>query len=237
MSDDRPLIEIQGVGKDHGGDRPLRIQSLSVGARDRVTLSGLNRAEAETLIHLVSGAAVPDTGSVMVAGTDTRSIVTDTEWLVSLDRFGVVTHRAVLLDSLSIAANLALPISLAVDPMPPPVRAAVDDLALAAGLDRATLDRPVSSLDAFGRARLHLARALATSPRLLLLEHPTLELTDEAERQALGRTLRQVADARGLGWLAISDDERFSRSAGGHVWRLAPGTGVLTRRRSWWPWG
>ena len=236
MIDDRPLIEIQGVSKDHGGDRPLRIQSLSVGARDRVTVSGLDRAEAETLVHLVSGAALPDEGSVTVAGTNTRSIVTDTEWLVSLDRFGVVTHRAVLLDNLSVAANLALPLSLSVDPMPASVRAEVEALAETAGLARATIDRPVSSLDAFGRLCLHLARALAASPRLLLLEHPTLELTDDAGRQAFGRTLRRAADARALGWLAISDDEPFARAAGGDVWRLAAGTGALARRRSWWPW-
>lgn len=236
MNDDRPLIEIQGVGKDHGGDHPLRIQSLAIGSRDRVTVSGLDRAEAETLIHLVSGAAVPDQGTVTVGGTNTRSIVTDTEWLVSLDRFGVVTHRAVLLDSLSVAANLALPLSLSVDPMPASVRAEVEMLAQTTGLDRATLDQPVSTLDACGRLRLHLARALAASPRLLLLEHPTIELTDDAVRQAFGRTLRRAADARELGWLAISDDEAFARAAGGEVWRLATGTGALTRRRSWWPW-
>ena len=60
-------------------------------------------------VHLVTGASVPDEGAVKVAGRDTRDIATDTEWLTSLDRFGIVTHRAVLLDGMSVAANLALP--------------------------------------------------------------------------------------------------------------------------------
>ena len=50
-------------------------------------------------MHLVTGAAVPDEGAVVVAGRDTRDIATDTEWLASLDRFGIVTDRAVLLDA------------------------------------------------------------------------------------------------------------------------------------------
>ena len=72
--------------------------------------------------------------------------------------------------SLPVAANLALPISLSVDPMPDALRAEVEALAEATGLDRGALDRPVSSLDSLGRACLHLARALAASPRLPLPE-------------------------------------------------------------------
>ena len=41
-----------------------------------------------------------------VAGRRTSEIATDTEWLSSLDRFGIVTHRAILLDSLSVAAKV-----------------------------------------------------------------------------------------------------------------------------------
>ena len=80
-------------------------------------------------VHLVTGAALPDEGHVRVAGRDTREIATDTEWLKSLDRFGIVTHRAVLLDGLSVAANLALPLTVSIDPMPDDVRMRVERLA------------------------------------------------------------------------------------------------------------
>ena len=56
-----------------------------------MTLSGLDAHAAEMFMHLITGASVPDEGAVVVAGHDTRTIATDTEWLASLDRFGIVT--------------------------------------------------------------------------------------------------------------------------------------------------
>src|SRR5215218_7491395 len=103
-----PLIRFADVVKDHGGSVPLRIQALDIRPSDRIMLAGLDAAAAETMMHLISGAAVPDEGQVFIAEQDTRAIRTDIQWLLSLDRFGLVTGRAVLLDSLSTAANLAL---------------------------------------------------------------------------------------------------------------------------------
>jgi ABC-type transporter Mla maintaining outer membrane lipid asymmetry ATPase subunit MlaF len=117
-----PLIHIAGVVKSYPAPQPLRVTDLSVAASDRIVLSGLDEGAAEMFVHLVTGAAVPDEGAVIVSGRDTRDIRTDTEWLTSLDQFGIVTRRAVLLDTLSVAANLALPITLSIDPMSADVR-------------------------------------------------------------------------------------------------------------------
>lgn len=228
-----PLIRFAGIVKDYGGDTPLRIRDLVIEATDRIVLSGLDAAAAETCLHLVSGAALPDEGRVEIAGQDTRAIATDTEWLLSLDRFGVVTRRAVLLETLSTAANLALPMTTSIDPMQPETRARVEALAHDAGLDPSRLDAPCGTLDALERVRLHLARALALDPRLLLVEHPTADLRVEGDRRAAGRALQHGAERRGLGWFALSDDEAFAAESGGTRWRLEPGTGVLVRRR-WW---
>lgn len=233
---DRPLIEMRGVTKDHGGSHPLRVRSLSVRDDHRLVLSGLDAAAAETFFHLISGAAVPDEGSVLVAGVDTRTIATDTEWLVSLDRFGFMTHRAVLLESLDVAANLALPMTLEVDPMPAPVLRQVQVLADDVGLARERLSEAVGRLDPLARARLHLARALAVRPRLLLLEHPTEGLRGDDERQALGRSLRHVGEHHGMGWIALSDDAVFARASGGRHQRLLPSTGRIVGARGFWPW-
>ncbi len=236
MTAANPLIDLRGVIKDHGGPESLRIEALTVHFGDRVVVSGLDRASAETFVHLVSGAALPDAGTVVVGGTDTRAIATDTEWLVSLDRFGIVTHRAVLLESLPVAANLALPMTLAIDPMSPDVRAHVEVLATAAGLGLDTLDGPVAALDSLARVRLHLARALATAPQVLLLERPTSELSSQAACEAFGRSLRAAADARRVGFLALSDDPDFVRESGAVHLQLNLATGALVRKRRWWPW-
>ena len=232
-----PLIELRGIVKAYPALRPLRVRLLSVAAADRLVLRGFDASAAEMFIYLVSGAALPDEGDVLVAGRSTRDIATDTEWLGSLDRFGIVTHRAVLLETMSVAANLALPLTLSIDPMAPETRARVEDEARIASLPAATLDQPVNSLDAEGRLRLHLARAAATTPALVLLEHPTSQMTDQAASARIGETLRTMADARGFGWIALSEDEAFASASGATVLALDGATGELAPpKRGWRRW-
>jgi predicted ABC-type transport system involved in lysophospholipase L1 biosynthesis ATPase subunit len=221
------LIELSGVVKHYGVAQPLRIRGIVVREQDRLALTGFDAGAAETFVHLVTGAALPDEGDVRVASRDTRAIATDTEWLTSLDRFGLVTERAVLIDKLPIAANLALPLTLAIDPMTPETRRAVEGLAADAGLPSARLDEPASTLDALERVRAHLARALAMQPGMLILEHPTAKLANSGHSRALGETLRAAADARGFGWIALTADEDFARASGATVLRLLPATGDL----------
>jgi ABC-type transporter Mla maintaining outer membrane lipid asymmetry ATPase subunit MlaF len=229
-----PLIEIADLRKQYGGLRPLRLNALTVAPGERVTLRGLDAAAAEMLMLLVTGASLPDEGVVRICGRNTREIETDTQWLTSLDVFGMVTARAVLLDSLALDANLAVPLTLSIDPMPPDVRAAVEALAVEVGLDVAVLSARVGELSAASRVRVHLARALALRPQVLLLEHPTAALTPE-EASAFGRQLSAVADPRKIGWLALTADESFASAAGGRQGQLVAASGQVRewRARRW----
>jgi ABC-type lipoprotein export system ATPase subunit len=221
-----PLVQIAAIVKSYGGPRPLRVVALEIDRGERVTLAGFDAGAAETLVHLITGAALPDEGDVRIAGTSTRDITTDTDWLSTLDRFGLVTERAVLIGKLTLADNLALPLTLSIDPIPDSVRPQIEQLAREVELPPARLPAIVETLTPDERARLHLARALATNPAVLLFEHSTAAL-DAASAAALGVTLRRLADARGLGWMVLTDDERFARAAGGKRLRLDAGTGKL----------
>lgn len=209
-------VEFDGVVKPYGGAAPLTVTRLSIGPGDRLVLTGLDAGAAEMFTHLLTGAALPESGAISVFGQDTRAIRTDTEWLTSLDRFGLVSNRAVLLDQSSIAANLALPFTLAIDPMPDDVRASVAALAEEVGLAAGRLDAPAGTMTPPERMRAHLARALANRPSLLLLEHPTVTL-EPGDREAFGRAVRAVSAARDLAWVAISNDEVFARASGGRT--------------------
>jgi len=230
---DAPLIEVLALTKHYGADVPLRVAQLLVGRTERVVLSGLDAAAAEVLMHLLTGAALPDTGEVRIAGRPTRDIPTETDWLASLDRFGLVSLRAVLLESLPTVASLALPLSLSIDPMPPELRRRVETLADEVGLSPARLDRPAAELTAAERVRVHLARAIAHGPEMLLLEHPTSSVSAREERRAIGDRVRQLSDARGVGWLALSDDADFARASGGRHLRLDPSGAISGARRGW----
>lgn len=232
---DGTLIHIDGLRKQFGGLRPLRVNALSLKAGERVTLSGLDAAAAEMLALLVTGASVPDEGTVWIAGRDTREIATDTEWLSSLDLFGMVSSRAVLLDSLPLQANLALPFTLSIEPVPPEIQERVSVLAEEVGLPASALPRPVHELPPADLVRVHLARALAPDPKVLLLEHPTAVL-EPAEAARLGAQIAAVADRRGLGWLAVSADAAFRKALGGRHADIAPASGAVTWQKEWTVW-
>lgn len=230
------LVDITGVRKHFGGLRPLRINALQLHPAERITMRGLDAQAAEMLSLLITGAALPDEGTIVVAGRDTRDIATDTEWLVSLDLFGLVTSRAVLLDTLTLEANLALPFTLSIDPIPEEVRRAVAALADEVGLGRERLAASVHSLTAADRVRVHLARALAASPQVLILEHVTAALGPD-EATALGQSLATIADDRSLAWIAISEDDAFVKALGGAVLSLEAGTGdVKPFTAAWTSW-
>jgi ABC-type transporter Mla maintaining outer membrane lipid asymmetry ATPase subunit MlaF len=231
---DAPLIDIRDVVKPYGTPQPLRIRSLQVERDAALVLRGLDAHGAEMFVNLLTGAALPEEGTVLIEGRDTRAITTDTEWLASLDRFGLVTLRAVLIGALPIAQNLALPMTLAIDPMAPDVRADVESLADSVGLAHSRLDEPAHSLTPAETVRVHLARALAVRPSLLLLEHPTSSVTTPAESAAIGSLVSEVARRRGLGWLALSNDDVFVGATGAQVATLDVVTGLVKTSRSWW---
>jgi ABC-type lipoprotein export system ATPase subunit len=222
-----PLIHLSGLVKSYPAPQPLRIMDLSVAASDRIVLSGLDEGAAEMFVHLVTGAAVPDEGAVTIAGRNTRDISTDTEWLTSLDQFGIVTRRAVLLDSLSVAANLALPLTLSIEPMPAEVRARAGRDAADVGLRADCVDGPVNALSERERLQLHLARAAANGPRLILLEHPTTALDQKTDSRRFGEIVRGLSEARGFGWIAITNDDEFAKGTRGQRLRLDQASGAI----------
>ena len=230
MSD--AILRLVGVRKDYRGLRPLRLKALDVAPGERVALSGFDAAAAEVLVNLVTGASVPDEGRVEVEGRPTDAISDGDEWLASLDRFGIVSPRGVLLDSATLLQNLAMPLTLQIDPIPPDFEAQARALAADVGLDPASLDRPIAALDAAARARAHLARAIALGPSLLILEHPTVGFTP-GQAAPFGETVARVASAKRIAALIISEDQDFSTAAAERRLALHAATGELRppRRR------
>src|SRR5262245_43035408 len=145
---DAPVLRITRVRKQYNALRPLRLNDLAVGAGERVAISGLDAGAAEVLVNLVTGASVPDEGDVQVQGHSTAAIADGDQWLASLDRFGIVSPRAVLLDGATVLQNLAMPLTLQIDPIPEDADARARSVAGEAGIDPQFFDRPVAGLPA-----------------------------------------------------------------------------------------
>lgn len=212
------------------------MQSLNVDAGERVALSGFDAGAAEVLVNLITGASVPDEGTVEVCGRVTHAIADGDDWLAWLDRFGIVSPRAVLLDAATLGQNLAMPLTLQIDPVPPAILAQVDRLADDVGLDRALLDRPIAGLDPAARARAHLARAIALGPSILILEHPTVGFA-AGQAKPFGEAVARVSASRPHATLIISEDAEFSAAAADRRLALHPASGELRAAgRRWLPW-
>jgi ABC-type transporter Mla maintaining outer membrane lipid asymmetry ATPase subunit MlaF len=226
------LIEIADLSKAYGALRPLRLAALSVAAGESVAIVGLDRPAAEIFLNLLTGATLPDRGAVQVFGRLTSDIADGNEWLAIADRFGIVSERAVLLEGLSVAQNLAVPFTLEIEPPPDDVRLRVEALAAEVDLDVDALSHRAGELDTTMRARVRVARALALDPAVLLLEHLSANVrrTDVAP---LGSSIRRVAERRGAAVIAATADLEFARAVAQRVLTLEPATGKLSTRRGW----
>lgn len=224
-----PILHVSGVTKHYGALRPLRIDQLTLTAGDQVALLGLDQPAAEVLINLLTGATLPDTGEVHVFGRPTADITNSTEWLATLDRFGIVSERAALLEPMTVIQNLAMPFSLEIEPPPPAIAAQASTLAAVAGLGERMWQERVGDLDPAARVRVRLGRALALDPGVLLLEHPSATLPRAAAAQ-FGSDVRAIATQRTLATLTITADPAFARAVAAIALFLEPATGRLHRQ-------
>jgi predicted ABC-type transport system involved in lysophospholipase L1 biosynthesis ATPase subunit len=227
-----PLVTIRDLHKDYQALRPLRVRELVLEAGDVVSLAGVDPAAAEMLVSLLTGVALPDAGEVRVFDRPTSEIADTDQWLTLLDRLGLVTGRAALIERYTVLQNLALPLTLAIDPLPGEWTPKVEELAREVGVPEALWRLPVGEADGETQTRARLGRALALDPSLLLAEHPTTPVPRD-RAAAFGADLGRIARARGLAVLAITADDAFARALNGRRLTHQPATGECTAAGFW----
>jgi predicted ABC-type transport system involved in lysophospholipase L1 biosynthesis ATPase subunit len=233
MTGDNLLIEITSVTKDYHGLRPLRVEHLQIGAGESVALLGVDAAMAEVLVSLITGAQLPDEGEVRLFGRPTKSITGVEEWVKELDRFGLISARAVLVDQFTTEQNLALPLSLEIDPLPPDIRAQVGQLASEVGLTNEELGAITAVLSPGAQLRLRVGRALALRPEVLIAEHPNALLPGN-ESLRFAADFARIAAGRAIAALVMTADPAFAAVIAKRVLEFQPATGRLVEKQSGW---
>ncbi|MGC4855366.1 ATP-binding cassette domain-containing protein [Micromonospora sp. DT4] len=188
------LVRLDAVGRRYGGLRALHDVSLILPAGARHAVIGANGAGKSTLFGIIAGSVRPTSGRVLLDGHDVTRLGPAARARRGIGR--TFQHPAVF-GRLSAAANVALAISRRT---PPGARSgrircgAVTDHAHAvlatAGLAGYT-HRPAATLPYGVRRRLELVVALATAPRLLLLDEPSAGL-DPGDLAQLVQTIRAL---------------------------------------------
>src|SRR5262249_14191990 len=182
----------------------------------------------EVFVNLMTGASLPDRGVVRLFGRQTTDIEDSAHWLALVDRFGIVSRRAVLLDALTVVQNLAMPYTLDVEPPPADIRTRAIALANDVGLTESSFARPVSELDGAGKLRVRLARAVALDPAIIVFEHPTAEV-ERAEVAKLAGRCRALGKRRSIAMVSLTADPEFAYAAASRVLTWDPASGRLAR--------
>ena len=210
------LLHIDGVGKSFGGLKAVQNVSLSVTEGRLSALIGPNGAGKTTLFALMSGFIVPDTGRVAFAGQDITGQAPHLNARMGLTRtFQIVQPFAAqtVRENIAVGAHLHLP-----------GRAQAlefaESVAQRVGLTP-QLDKLASDLTVAGRKRLELARALATRPRLLLLDEVLAGLNPQEIAEMIP-VVQSIAQS-GVTVLMIEHVMQAVMSLAQEVWVLAQG--------------
>ena len=211
-----PLLQLQGLSIAFGGLRAVQDVSLAVQPGTLTALIGPNGAGKTTLFALMSGFLRPDAGRVHFDGRDitgqpphlnARAGMTRTFQIVQ--PFAAQTVR----ENIAVGAHVHLAGRAA-------ALAEAERVAERVGL-APQLDKPAADLTVAGRKRLELARALATRPRLLLLDEVLAGLNPQEIAEMIP-VVRSIA-AGGITVLMIEHVMQAVMNLAGHVWVLAQG--------------
>jgi len=175
----------------------LREVTLELRRGEILGLIGPNGAGKSTLVNVLSGFDRPSSGAVELEGRDITRWRPSRRGRAGLARTFQHSHA---FRSLSVRENVEVA-ALGAGTPPRAARARAEELLDALGLG-AGADAPADTLAQGDERRLGVARALATSPRFVLLDEPAAGLP-EAELPALSAAVRSVRDDREAGVLLI----------------------------------
>ena len=192
MSNDQAFLEARNVSKAFFGNQALRDVSIELIPGRIHALLGENGAGKSTLINLLSGALTPDSGEILVDG---RAVALTPR---NAHRLGV----AVVQQELSLAPHLSIAENIALGAYPRRwglvdygrLAALVEEVGSQLGLIESA-DTPVSRLPTGRRQVVEIAKALATKPRVLILDEPTSSLA-APDVAMLMRLVRRLRDQR-----------------------------------------
>ena len=192
-----PVLQVQGLGKSFGGIRAVAGLDLAVQDRTLHALIGPNGAGKTTAFNAISGLFAPDAGQVKLLGREVQGLSPEDITRCGVGRSFQITN---LFGALTVAENVRLAVQ------------ARDRRRMWFWIDAASLaqvnsdsaevirtmglagieDAEAASLSYGGQRLLDMSLALATRPRVLLLDEPLAGLA-AAERERVGQLIKGIS--------------------------------------------
>jgi putative ABC transport system ATP-binding protein len=179
--------------------------TLTAAPGSLTAIMGPSGSGKSTLLNLIGGLDVPTSGSIRVGGAHIAAMTERARSALRRTELAYVFQAYHLLPTLTCAENVALPLhlqGLRARDARDRVERALEDVGLS---DRAT--HLPDQLSGGERQRTAIARALVTSPRLLLADEPTGNLDSASGDQVLA-VLRRVSESRGATLIMVTHSDR-----------------------------
>ncbi len=184
------ILKLDNLSRSFGSLKAVDGLQLEVAEGEALGIIGPNGAGKSTLFNLITGLLKPDVGTIHFAGRDITNAPPRARCVAGIGRSFQIPHP---FENLTVFENLLVAAIHGRRKREAEVVDACGDILQRTGLI-ALADRRAGTLNLLGRKRLELARALASAPRLLLLDEIAGGLT-EAECLELVALVRDIKNS------------------------------------------
>ena len=202
------FLQLEGIEKQFGAFTALRSIDLDVQAGEFVCFLGPSGCGKTTLLRIVAGLEAQSAGRILQAGRDISTLPP------SQRDYGIVFQSYALFPNLSVADNVAYGLVNRKTPKAK-ANARVAELLQLVGLP-GSQDKFPAQLSGGQQQRIALARALATSPGLLLLDEP-LSALDAIVRVHLRQEIRSLQRQLGVTTIMVTHDQEEALSVADRI--------------------
>ena len=214
------IIEIRNVGYAISGRPVFAGLDMDI-PRGRITaVMGPSGTGKTTLLRLITGQVLADSGSIVVAGQELRG-VKRADLYTLRRRMGMLFQNGALLTDLSVFENVAFPLREHTDLPERLIRQLVLTKLQAVGL-RGAAELMPSELSGGMSRRVALARAIVLDPEILIYDEPFVGL-DPISLGVILRLIRHLNDALGITSIVVSHDVQEVSTVADEVFLLSGG--------------
>lgn len=219
-----PIVECRGIWKSFGEQVVLRDVSFTALPRQNLCILGASGGGKTTLLKVLFGAHRPDRGQVILDGDDIARMP-DAGLDLVRRKFGVMFQSGALLNSLTVAENIALPLQQHTDldsaTIATMVKIKLHQLDLGDAGNKLPADLSGGMLK-----RASVARALAMDPKILFYDEPESGL-DPIATSRVDRLINQMRDTLGITNIVVTHTLDSVRRIADHVVLLDRGEVLL----------
>lgn len=206
------ILHLRGIERSYGGEDVAPALSgldLSIHEGEFVAIVGASGAGKSTLLNILGLLDTATAGEYQIAGTPVQSLSDRDRDRLRATMFGFIFQDSHMLLKQTTSSNAAL--GLSINEVAPELRPEIVAEALSAvGLDRKATEL-ARNLSGGERQRAAIARAIATSPRVLLADEPTGSLDTTNSKRVID-TLRQF-NCEGVTVVIITHDLEIAETA------------------------